>query len=135
MNINDKRFMFGEIYKIKPTCTVGWRFIDNLLKTKEYCMKEKEMLLKLRSEVAKKSGQSTYLVPNDKEIEMLLKVRPKTIAELTALKGFPAKGKRVAAYGNALIDIFTKKVSKIEINGQGEDMKAHAGLESTSIFG
>lgn len=29
MNINDKRFMFGEIYKIKPTCTVGWRFIDN----------------------------------------------------------------------------------------------------------
>ena len=102
--------MFGEIYKIKPTCTVGWRFIDNLLKTKEYYMREKEMLLKLRSEVAKKSGQSTYLVPNDKEIEMLLKVRPKTIAELTALKGFPAKGKRVTAYGNALIDIFTKKV-------------------------
>ena len=98
-------------------------------------MREKEMLLKLRSEVAKKSGQSTYWVPNDNEIEMLLKVRPKTIEELTSLKGFPVKGKRVAAYGNAIIDIFTKKVSKIEINGQGEDIKARAGLESTSIFG
>lgn len=98
-------------------------------------MKEKEMLLKLRSEVAKKSGQSTYLVPNDKEIEMLLKVRPKNIEELTALKGFPKTGKRVAAYGQAVIDIFTKKVSKIEISGQGESMSARAGLESTSIFG
>lgn len=29
-NISDKRFMFGEIYEIKPICTVGCEFIDNL---------------------------------------------------------------------------------------------------------
>lgn len=30
MNISDEKFMFGEVYKIKPTCLVGWKFINNL---------------------------------------------------------------------------------------------------------
>lgn len=91
-------------------------------------MTEREKLLQLRNKIAKASGQSTYLVPNDKEIEMLLKVRPKTLEELSAIKGFPKNGKRVAAYGNELISIFNEK----KTNGATTNP---SGLKGTSIFG
>lgn len=97
-------------------------------------MNEKQQLLELRRQVAKKSGQATYLVPNDKEIEMLLKVRPKNIEELTSIKGFPKTGKRVAAYGQAIIDIFTKGISSISVTGSGEDLVTRTTLRSSSIF-
>lgn len=97
-------------------------------------MREKEQLLELRRQVAKKSGQATYLVPNDKEIEMILKVRPKSMEELTSIKGFPKTGKRVAAYGQAIIDIFTKGVSSINVTGSGEDLVTKTTLKSSSIF-
>lgn len=29
-NISDTRFMFGKVYKIKPTCLVGWEFYDDV---------------------------------------------------------------------------------------------------------
>lgn len=71
-------------------------------------MNEKDLLLELRKKIAKSVGQATYLVYNDQELEMLLKERPKTIEELTKLKGFPKNGKRVAAYGNVLVSIFSR---------------------------
>lgn len=97
-------------------------------------MREKEQLIKLRSEVAKRSGQSTYLVPNDKEIEVLLKVRPKTIQELTALKGFPLKGKRVASYGQAIVDIFTKDIQQVNYTGAGDSIRVVCDLKPSSIW-
>lgn len=68
--------------------------------------REKEKLITLRSEIAKENGQSTYLVYNDEELETLLDKRPKTIDELSKIKGFPKDGKRVAAYGDRLVAIF-----------------------------
>ena len=70
---------------------------------------ERQKLLELRSKVAKENGQSTYLVFNDEEMEMILDARPKTISELAKLKGFPENGKRVAAYGKDLVKIFDNR--------------------------
>lgn len=89
-------------------------------------LSEREMLLELRKAIAKKSGQATYLVYNDVELEMLLKERPKTLEELTALKGFPKTGKRVAAYGNALVRIFNLQPSTPTVG--------IAGVGKSSVF-
>lgn len=93
-------------------------------------MKEKltkrEQLIELRKAIAQKNGQATYLVYNDSELEVLLQKQPKTIEELAAIKGFPKNGKRVAAYGNALVSIFNEKPSG-KIVGQS--------IKSSSIFG
>lgn len=68
--------------------------------------REREKLIELRSEIARENGQSTYLVFNDEEMEVILDKRPKTIEELGQIKGFPKDGKRVAAYGERLVKIF-----------------------------
>ena len=90
---------------------------------------EKDLLLELRSSIAKRSGQSTYLVYNDEELETLLGARPKSIEELAKIKGFPKDGKRVEAYGRDLVSIFTGKGAMTIQLRKMEDMKA------SNIFG
>lgn len=69
---------------------------------------EKELLLKLRGHMAYKKGVEPFRVFRNVELDLLLEKQPKTIAELTQIKGFPAGGKRVLGYGNAIISIFNK---------------------------
>lgn len=83
--------------------------------------REREKLIELRSEVAKENGQSTYLVFNDEEMETILDVRPKTIDELSKIKGFPKDGKRVAAYGQRLVNIFDARGGLGSILGKMEN--------------
>lgn len=86
---------------------------------------ERQKLLDLRSKIAKDNGQSTYLVFNDEELEMILDARPKTIGDLSKLKGFPKDGKRVAAYGTELVKIFDTR------GGMSALLER---MESSSIF-
>lgn len=83
----------------------------------------KDKLLKLRSDIAKSTHGSTYLVFNDNELKTLLEKMPKTIEELTSIKGFPKNGKRVSTYGKALIQIFNGITS----------VKSSSNMENTSI--
>lgn len=86
---------------------------------------EKDRLLELRSKVAKREGQSTYLVFNDNELEVILNERPKTLEELSKIKGFPKDGKRVKAYGIELVSIF---------DGRGDTLSAISRLANSNIF-
>lgn len=70
--------------------------------------KEKELLKKLRGHMAYKKGVEPFRVFRDIELDLLLQARPKSIAELTKIKGFPANGKRVLGYGDAIVKIFIK---------------------------
>lgn len=92
--------------------------------------KQKILLKELRKRIAQNSGQSTYLVFNDKELEMLLDAQPKTIEELTSLKGFPKGGKRVTAYGSTLLNIF----KSTENAGQGSPNVKAEGINRSSVF-
>lgn len=74
----------------------------------------KDKLLKLRSDVAKENHGATYLVFNDKELEELLLKQPKSIEELSKIKGFPKNGKRVQCYGSRLVSIFSVKGSPMK---------------------
>lgn len=94
-------------------------------------MNERELLLELRRKIAKSHGQSTYLVYNDAEMEMLLRERPKTIEELTKLKGFPASGKRVQAYGAVLIKVFNRQPQN---NSHNVEKVVSDNISGSSIF-
>lgn len=86
---------------------------------------EREQLLDLRKSIAKREGQATYLVFNDAELEVLLDKRPKSIDELSSIKGFPKDGKRVAVYGRELVGIF---------KGRGGVLSAISRLEDSNVF-
>lgn len=86
----------------------------------------KDKLLKLRSDIAKSTHGSTYLVFNDNEMKTLLNKMPKTIEELASIKGFPKNGKRVLTYGKELIQIFndvTSVKSSLNVKNSSINMK------------
>lgn len=98
---------------------------------------ERELLKKLRGHMAYKKGVEPFRVFRDVELELLLQVKPKTIKELTTIKGFPAGGKRVEGYGEAIIAIFNKpqeiKDFNINLDKDGEPT-AKIVLKQMSVF-
>lgn len=98
---------------------------------------ERELLKKLRGHMAYKKGVEPFRVFRDVELELLLQVKPKTIKELTTIKGFPAGGKRVGGYGEAIIAIFNKpqeiKDFNINLDKDGEPT-AKIVLKQMSVF-
>lgn len=83
--------------------------------------KEKELLQKLRGHLAYKASMEPYKVFRDTELELLLKIRPKTIEELCKIKGFPKDGARVTKYGASIIDIFNRPnmIDDFEVSDDG----------------
>lgn len=66
----------------------------------------KKLLVDLRGELVGKLHAQPFTIYNDKTIEELIRVKPKTISELEKVKGFPPKGKRITGFGEAVIAIF-----------------------------
>lgn len=99
--------------------------------------KERELLKKLRGHLAYKKGVEPFRVFRDIELELLLQKRPRTIKELTQIKGFPADGKRVLGYGEAIISIFNKpsqiKDFNVNLDKDGEPT-AKIVLKEMSVF-
>ena len=72
-------------------------------------MKEiEELLRKLRGHLAYAKKCEPYKIFRDVELNLLLGNKPKTIEELSELKGFPRDGKRVTCWGESIIKIFNK---------------------------
>lgn len=88
-------------------------------------MSKLQSLIDLRLEIVKESGKSSFLVFSDDEITMLIDASPKTLDELTALKGFPKGGKRVKAYGDRILDIMNSRPVRA----------INTSLSTTSLFG
>lgn len=90
--------------------------------------RERELLIELRSVLIGKLNTLPFTVYDDATLERLLLARPKTIEDLTKVKGFPAKGKRVKGFGELIIKIFndTDSIEKIEVEGTGENISVSA---------
>ena len=102
---------------------------------------QRQLLIDLRSELlsnkAKETGKSTmpYCIYTDETIENLLKAQPKTIKELTSVKGFPAEGKRVKGFGEAIIAIFNgKKIQSFNLKRVGDKIEVTTKLKSVTSF-
>lgn len=98
--------------------------------------KEELLLRKLRGRLAYSKQCKPYMIFRDIELELLLKVKPKTKTELSKIKGFPSDGARVRNYGQAIIDIFNKADRiddfKIDLNSEGEPTAQ--ALQKLSVF-
>lgn len=70
--------------------------------------KQRQLLIELRSKLIAKEKSMPYCIYTDATIEDLLEAQPKTVDELTQVKGFPEKGKRVKGFGEAIVAVFTK---------------------------
>lgn len=70
-----------------------------------------EELRRLRNRLALKSCVAQYSVFKDEEMEQLLRKKPKTIEELSSIKGFPKDGSRVSRWGQDIIKVFQHKDS------------------------
>ena len=87
---------------------------------------QRQALLSLRSQLVGKMHVQPFTIYKDETVEALVKTQPKTLAELSKVKGFPKDGKRIKGFGEAIIAIFTaipgnKVIPEVTINkGQVE---------------
>lgn len=85
--------------------------------------KQKELLLQLRSMLVGKLHTQPFTIYNDETIEHLLDAQPKTLKELSMVKGFPENGKRIKGFGDAIIAIFSNcnKIDSFQVTGDSEE--------------
>lgn len=67
---------------------------------------QKELLEKLRSALIGQMHVQPYIIYDDNTLQLLLEKKPKTMEELTSIKGFPKGGKRVSSFGAQILAIF-----------------------------
>lgn len=80
-------------------------------------MRERDLLLELRSKLVGSMHVQPFTIYNDATIEELLRARPKSIDELSRVKGFPKDGKRISGFGDAIIAIFSgKQIQSFEVS-------------------
>ena len=100
--------------------------------------KQRKLLLDLRSSLIGKLNTMPYCIYTDEAIEALLNAKPKTIDELTKVKGFPKEGKRVKGFGEAILAIFnnTDQIEGFTLNTEGKDegMSVGTTLRRISAF-
>lgn len=96
----------------------------------------RELLSKLRGRMAYKSNCAPYLIFSDELMEVLLEQKPKTVEELSTIKGFPKDGKRVEKWGQAIVDVFSEKdVQDFEVEEDSEgDLVVRSVLVPMQLF-
>lgn len=98
--------------------------------------KQRKMLLELRSKLVGKLHVQPFTIYDDKTIEVLLQKKPKTLKELSAIKGFPETGKRIRGFGDLIVAIFTDvdRISDIEISGDDTSLSIQHQIKPITAF-
>lgn len=98
-------------------------------------VQEKEALLALRGKLAFEAKDGHSWSFGDRELNALLEVKPKNYLQLCEIKGFPAKGKRVEAYGQNIIDIFNGVcVESFDVRLNGDTIEVKNVMIKSSSF-
>lgn len=99
--------------------------------------KQEELLRKLRGHLAYAKQVKPYVIFKDEELVAILEKQPKSLDELSTIKGFPRDGKRVEKWGQSIVDIFTQteKVEDFELkmDSEGEPV-AKTKLKRMNLF-
>ena len=69
-------------------------------------MDNKKYLELLKAYRMKKNPKAPYMVFPDSVMNMLVEKKPKTLAALSHIEGFPKDGQRMSKYGEDIISIF-----------------------------
>lgn len=98
---------------------------------------QRELLTQLRASLVGKQHTLPFTIYNDATIEDLLNAQPKTIADLTNVKGFPANGKRVKGFGESIIQIFKnpEAISQILVTVTDDsELVVESELKNLNVF-
>lgn len=97
---------------------------------------QKQALINLRAQLVGAMHVQPFTIYQDTTIEALLAAKPKTLGELSKVKGFPAKGKRVQGFGEAVIAIFNERASSVttKIDFTNGKPKVEFAMQEMSIF-
>lgn len=98
--------------------------------------KQRVLLLNLRSALVGKLHTQPFTIYNDATIDALLEAQPKTLSELSKVKGFPKDGKRIMGFGEAVIAVFTNcdQIQTIDVKTSGSDVSVGITLKPISAF-
>lgn len=98
--------------------------------------KQKNLLLSLRSMLVGKLHTQPFTIYPDAVIEDLLDAQPKTLEELSQVKGFPKSGKRIQGFGEAVVAIFKDcdRIENFEVNTDGNEAIVGTKLRKLSVF-
>lgn len=95
---------------------------------------QRQLLIKLRSELVGKKHTLPYTIYTDNTIEELLKAQPKTLEQLSKVKGFPKEGKRLKGFGEAIVSIFTKNVKSFSFKVENGNPVVETTLKQMKLF-
>lgn len=97
---------------------------------------EKEKLIQLREKLIGELHTLPFTIYNDNTIEDLLDARPQTLEELSKVKGFPADGKRVHGFGEAVIQIFIggENIQDFNVEVKNGEPCVSFSLKQMSLF-
>lgn len=96
-------------------------------------MRERKLLIELRSQLVGKMHVQPFTIYSDATIEALLKAKPKTLRELSCVKGFPKDGKRIKGFGEAVIAIFKDPNSIESIAVKGDSSNISVGVKTKPL--
>lgn len=97
---------------------------------------QRQALVNLRAQLVGSMHVQPFTIYQDATIEALLKAKPKTLEALSKVKGFPAKGKRVQGFGEAVVAIFNEAASSVTTRVElvSGKPKVEFAMQKMSIF-
>lgn len=98
--------------------------------------KQRQALIELREKLVGELHTLPYTIYTDENIEDLLQAQPKSIGELTNVKGFPEAGKRVVGFGEAIVLIFTQteSIEGFELTSKEDGIRLDVNLKKMTVF-
>lgn len=99
-------------------------------------LEQRQALINLRAQLVGTMHVQPFTIYQDTTIEALLAAKPKTLEELAKVKGFPAKGKRMQGFGEAVVAIFDESASSVttKIGFANGKPKVEFAMQEVSVF-
>lgn len=99
--------------------------------------KQEKLLNEYRSQMSRDKRIKVFKVFTSENIRDIIQAQPRTLEELTKVKGFPKDGKRIQQYGEAIINIMTKcdEIETIQVSADDKGApKLKMKLKQMNLF-
>lgn len=97
---------------------------------------QRRLLEDLRSKLIGDKHTLPFTIYTDETIDLLLQKQPKSLEELTQIKGFPKEGKRVKGFGEYIVQIFNdpETIENATVVNSGNELAVSVQLKNLNCF-
>ena len=95
-----------------------------------------DLLLKLRNRLCAARHVEPFKIFTESNIAAVIEAQPHTLEELGRVKGFPADGRRIKCYVEAILKIMNAPgtINDFRVTGSGDDSKVVTELKCMECF-